>query len=63
MVVGALIQDDHVLLGRVIANPLHGAATVNGGTLEGVEGDRAAISDSYGLGHSAARRDCAKPCH
>jgi hypothetical protein len=31
-----LEQDDHVKLGRIIANSLHEAATVNGGTLESV---------------------------
>jgi hypothetical protein len=49
VVVGALEQDDHVLLGRVIANPLLEAATVNGGTLESVERDGAAILDSHSL--------------
>jgi hypothetical protein len=63
VVVGALEQDDHVLLGRVITNPLHEAATVNGGTLESVKGDGAAIFDCHSLGGCSARESRAKPCH
>ena len=56
-------QDDHVLLGCIETNSLDEVAAVNGGTLEGVERDGATIFDSYGLRHSAARKDWAKPCH
>ena len=57
MIVGVLEQDDHVLLGDVIANPLHEAAAVNGGTFESVERDGAAVFDSHGFSSgNAAKR-------
>ena len=63
VVICAVEQDDHVLLGRVIANPLDEAATVNSGALEGVEGYWAAILDINGLRHGAAGKGCAEPRH
>ena len=63
VIVGPLEQDDHVLLHRVIANPLYEAATLNGGTLEGVERHGAAIFDGYGLRGCGTSKNCAQGGH
>ena len=49
VIVGALEQDNHVLLRDVVANPLHEAATVNDSAFEAVERDGAAVFDSHSL--------------
>lgn len=54
MIVGAFEQDDHVMLSRVIADPLYEATAVSGSTCKAVEGDGAAVLDCHGF--SAAHR-------
>jgi hypothetical protein len=61
MIVRALKQDDHVFLGGVITNTLYKAATVNGGTLESVERDRAAVLHPDSLSRGGTRKGNAKP--
>lgn len=50
MVVGAIQRDDHVLLGCIIANALHDAATVNVLALESLKWNVTPILDAHGFG-------------
>jgi hypothetical protein len=63
VVVGALEQDDHVLLSCVISNPVDQATTVNRDAFESIEWNIATVFDKDRLGDGNAGDHRAKFCH